>query len=161
MTSKADFYFLSDKIDYMTEDEEFMEEVFKDKVRICRILYFISIINSQAFRAIFEKIQDYIDIIYFSDTQAFTTEPYGMFLSFDLDFSKKSPEESFSDITLFVHAFIDQLSLNSPKISSQYKKAAEKRRAEYEKVKSKELQEKNPEVSISIYSVRKIPNKIK
>jgi len=42
-----------------------------------------------------------------------------MFLSFDLDFGKKIPEEVFSDINLFVHAFIDQLCLYSPKISSQ------------------------------------------
>ncbi len=81
-----------------------------------------------------------------------------MFLSFDLNFSKKNQEEIFADINLFVHAFIDQICLNSPKISSQvkfiliysqYKKAAEKRRADYEKVKAKELQEKNPEVSIN------------
>jgi hypothetical protein len=69
----------------------------------------------------YEKIEEYIDTIYFSDTQSFTTEPYAMFLSFDLDFSKKNAEEVFADITLFVHAFIDLLCLNSPKISSQVK----------------------------------------
>ena len=32
LASKADFYFLSDKLDLMTEDQEYIEEVFKDKV---------------------------------------------------------------------------------------------------------------------------------
>lgn len=34
LTSKSDFYFLNDKLDLMTEDQEFIEEVFKDKVNI-------------------------------------------------------------------------------------------------------------------------------
>ncbi len=36
LTSRADLHFLSDKLDFMTEDQEFIEEVFKDKVRILK-----------------------------------------------------------------------------------------------------------------------------
>jgi len=32
LTSKTDFHFMSDKLDFMTEDQEIFEEIFKDKV---------------------------------------------------------------------------------------------------------------------------------
>jgi hypothetical protein len=32
LTSKTDFHFISEKLDFMTEDQEIFEEMFKDKV---------------------------------------------------------------------------------------------------------------------------------
>lgn len=48
LTSKADFYFLSDKLDLMTEDKEFIDEVFKNKVNI--YMNFLLSLSQQSIR---------------------------------------------------------------------------------------------------------------
>jgi hypothetical protein len=66
---------------------------------------------------LYSKIENYIDIIYFTDRQSFTKEEYAIFLSFDLNFSK-NPDELYRDITMFVHCLIDLLCINAGKLSS-------------------------------------------
>ncbi len=64
--------------------------------------------NIQEFIQAFKKVQQYIDVIYFTDRQTYTKEPNAIFCAFDLNLQEKH-EKSLSDITKFVHIMIDLL----------------------------------------------------
>lgn len=68
-----------------------------------------SIFGNKEFRRLYSKIEDFIDIIFFTDRQTFSKEKHSIFFSFDVNASSNNLEEDFSNINEFVHLFIDIL----------------------------------------------------
>jgi hypothetical protein len=85
----------------LTEDNDMMDQLFDDK----------------DFSTAYKKIENNIDIIYFTDRQTYTREQHALYLSFDLNTSSRNLDETFRDITSFVHILIDQLC--NVRVSSQ------------------------------------------
>jgi len=65
------------------------------------------------------------------------------FFSFDVNTSAKDIETVYNNLSRFVHCFIDLLC--TARITSSYKNKSEKLRADYDKVRAKELAEKSAE----------------
>jgi hypothetical protein len=78
----------------MSEDSDIMDQLFDDR----------------EFSAAYKKIENNIDIVYFTDRQTYTREPHSLYLSFEVNTGVDNLDEVFTDITAFVHILIDQLS---------------------------------------------------
>lgn len=148
--------FMSDNLVFLSEDHESFEKMFMDKVNIFfyQFLFFIF----QDFISIYKKIEPFLDIIYFTDRQTYTKEKYAIFFSFDINVSTPKMTEVFRDLTFFVHCFIDLVSslkvpsnvnnlINNFYFIFQHKNRADKNRVEFDKLRAKELQERNAEVN--------------
>mmetsp|Transcript_17681 Transcript_17681/g.18328 ORF Transcript_17681/g.18328 Transcript_17681/m.18328 type:complete len:442 (+) Transcript_17681:39-1364(+) len=102
----------------MTEDDEITDRLF-----------------DRHLRSLFEKVESNIDIIYFTDRQTYSKEPFVLFCSFYVDSMNNSLA-----ITEFVHALADKLAY--VEFNSKKKQQCEKIRKEYEDHQEKENQKK-------------------
>ncbi len=106
----------------LTEDEEISDKFFNDRV----------------FKGLYQEVEKYIDIIYFTDRQTYSKEKHILFCSFNVNSMKDSTK-----ITQFVHMLGDKLSnidFNTNKL-----KETEKSRVEYEDFVQKKLLAKQKE----------------
>jgi len=69
-----------------------------------------SIFSNKEFKRLYNKVEDFIDIIFFTDRQTFSKDKHSIFFSFDFDSSREHLQEDFENINEFVHLFIDILS---------------------------------------------------
>ena len=67
------------------------------------------VFGNKEFRRLYNKIEDFIDVIFFTDRQTFSKEKPSIFFSFDVDLASKNLEEDFANINEFVHLIIDIL----------------------------------------------------
>lgn len=68
-----------------------------------------SVFGNKEFKKLFSKVEDFIDIIFFTDRKTFSKDPHSVFFSFDIDTSSNHLDEDFANINEFVHLFIDIL----------------------------------------------------
>ena len=61
------------------------------------------------FRKLYNKVESFIDIIFFTDRQTFSKEKHSIFFSFEFNSASENLEEDYSNINEFVHLFIDIL----------------------------------------------------
>ena len=112
------------------------------------------------FRKLYNKVESFIDIIFFTDRQTFSKEKHSIFFSFEFNAASENLEEDYSNINEFVHLFIDilcgKLRFNNSVIflfiffilffyNYQQINQSIKLRGEYQKIKEKENLEKNNE----------------
>jgi hypothetical protein len=103
-----------------------------------------SIFNNKDFRRLYNKVEDFIDIIFFTDRQTFSKDKHSIFFSFDFDSSRGNLQEDFANINEFVHLFIDIL-CTQLRFSNSHINQSLKLRGEFMKLKEKENAEKNNE----------------
>ena len=108
----------SKNIVLLTEDEEVTDKIF-----------------DRALTTSYEKIEKYIDIIYFTDRQTYSKENYLLFCSFNNENMVYSVE-----ITKFVHLLADKLA--NFELNSKKKALAEKMRKDYDEYIEKEKTKK-------------------
>lgn len=66
-----------------------------------------SVFGNKEFRRLYNKVENFIDLIYFTDRKTFCKDKHSIFLSFDINSSKESLDEDHSNINEFVHLLID------------------------------------------------------
>lgn len=96
-----------------------------------------------AFKKYYQKIEDYIEMVFFTDRRGYGKEKNALVTTFDITRVKGDLNEAMSDMTHFTHILIDLLCSSS--VKANYKKEADNRRREYDAKKSRELAEKNAE----------------
>jgi len=108
----------------LAEDKEIIMELFE---------------NKNLFK-LFQKIQEYIYIIYFSDRNKEFNNKCTICFAFEFDVDTFNENYSnFTDVNLFVHAFIDQIAVL--KLTGNQKKEWERKRGEFDKQRTKENDE--------------------
>ena len=85
--------FISDNLVLLSENDEIFDSMFSNK----------------EFLSYYSKIENLVDIIYFTDRQTFSKEQHSIFFSFDLNVSSSKLDETMFNLTMFVHLFIDLL----------------------------------------------------
>ena len=118
---------MSPNLVLMTECEELTDRFFSDKT----------------FLEYYEKVEPYIDMLFFTDRRGFGKEKNALVASFDITRIKGNAEQVMKDMTVFTHIVIDLIGGTS--LKAGYRKEAEIRRREYDAKKSRELAEKNAE----------------
>jgi len=93
------------------------------------------------FKKLYNKVENFIDIIFFTDRQTFSKEKHSIFFSFEFNSGSENLEEDYSNINEFVHLFIDILCSKLRFSNSQINQSV-KLRGEYFKIKEKENLEK-------------------
>lgn len=128
---------VSKSLVFMTEDDEITDKLFSDRY----------------LRSLYDKVEPFIDIIYFTDRKTFTKESHMLFCSFNVNSMKNS-----LIITEFVHVLADKL--HNLEFNSSKLKACEKIRSEYEAYVEKEIlskQKENEETKEKKQPPKKIP----
>ena len=118
---------MSPNLVLMSECEELTDRFFTDKT----------------FVEYYEKVEPYIEMLFFTDRRGFGKEKNALVASFDITRIKGNVEQVMNDMTVFTHIVIDLIGGSS--LKAGYRKEAEVRRREYDAKKSRELAEKNAE----------------
>jgi len=118
---------VSDKLSLYVENQNIVNDLFSEK----------NLLES------YNKVEDWIELIYFTDRKTFSRDPQAIYISFELQINHKNLKEKLKEITNFVHLLIDKLSV--VKMSANDRKESEKNRTEFEKKRYKEFVDKQSE----------------
>lgn len=127
---------VSKSLVFMTEDDEVSDKLFSDRY----------------LRSLYDKVEPFIDIIYFTDRKTFTKESHMLFCSFNVSSMKNS-----LIITEFVHVLADKL--HNLEFNSSKLKSCEKLRSDYEAYVEKEILSKQKENEETKEKEKKQPSK--
>ena len=122
---------------------------------------FMELFNNKNLFPYYKQIEQYLDIIYFTDQSSFCKEPFAVFFAFNINLTYSGQDRKLLEITHFVNLFVDTLA--QLKYSVKFKNEVKNNRITLERTKMeegkrKEIEEKEKRDFIEKW---KIKNKLK
>ena len=104
---------------------------------------FMELFNNKNLFPYYKQVEEYLDIIYFTDQSSFCKEPFAVFFAFNINLTYSGQDRKLLEITHFVNLFVDTLA--QLKYSVKFKNEVKNNRITLERTKMEEGKRKEIE----------------